>query len=236
MRYGIVYLHGFASHPQSEKAVFFRRHFEQKGVPFIAPRLDGGDFRNTTITRALDATEKAVSELPPDRALVILGSSLGGLLAALYAERHQAEGRRRPTALVLIAPAFDFAALWRRRLGPEHLARWQREGELELRDEHGRWVYGEAFARVGYALYQDACQYERLAWSFATPTLVFHGAKDEQVPLEGSQRFADAPNVQLVVYAQGAHSLQDSLEDMRRHLDGFLTARNLQADRESKQV
>lgn len=234
MRYGIVYLHGFASHPASEKAVFYRRWFEQKGVPFIAPRLDGGDFANHTVSSIVKVTEQAVNELPHDRALVIIGSSLGGLAAALYTERHQQD--RRPTALVLIAPAFDVAALWRARLGPEHLARWQRDGELELRDEQGRWVYGEAFARLRYGFYEDAVRYERMQWTFTTPTLVFHGAKDEQVPLETSQRFADAPNVQLVVYGQGKHALSESLVDMRTHIEGFLTARNLRADRESKQA
>jgi uncharacterized protein len=233
LRYGIVYLHGFASHPASDKAVYFRRHFESKGVPFVAPRLDGGDFRNATVTKMLQVTEKAVAELPSDRALVLMGSSLGGLAAALYAERHQSSARR-PHALVLIAPAFEFGSLWRRRLGPEKLSEWKQRGELELA-ENGQWVYGEAFARVSYELYEDALRYEPMKFTFPTPTLVFHGAKDDQVPLDGSQRFADAPNVQLVVYAQGAHPLMEHIDDMRAHVDAFLTARNLRGDRESKQ-
>ena len=235
MQYGVVYLHGFASHPGSEKGVFFRTHFEKKGVPFIAPALDGGDFAGMTVTKILSRCEQAVAELDPKRALVILGSSLGGLVAALYAERHQREGKR-PAALVLIAPAFELGSLWRKRLGPERLAQWKQAGELALRDERGAWVYGEAYPKIGYPFYEDVLQYERPKWTFPTPTLVFHGAKDEQVPLEGSQRFADAANVQLVIYGQGAHSLSESLGDMQRHIDGFLTARQLVADRESKQA
>ncbi len=234
MRYGIVYLHGFASGPQSEKAELFRAHFASKGVPFVAPRLDGGDFRSMSVSKSLSIVETAAAQIAGDRALVLFGSSYGGLVASLFAEKHQTEGQR-PSALVLIAPAFELTALWRRRLGPDNLERWKKAGVLELR-ENERWVYGPDFPNLNYEFYSDAQRYDGTRFTFLTPTLVFHGAKDTEVPLETSQRFADAQNVQLVVYAQGGHRLSESLTDMRAHIDGFLTARNLVSDRESKQA
>ena len=46
----VVYLHGFASSPQSSKAKFFAGKFAEAGVAFEAPRLDDGEFRNLTIS------------------------------------------------------------------------------------------------------------------------------------------------------------------------------------------
>jgi len=40
----VVYLHGFASSPQSTKAQFFARKFADAGLAFEAPTLDQGNF------------------------------------------------------------------------------------------------------------------------------------------------------------------------------------------------
>ena len=40
----VVYLHGFASGPDSSKAQFFRRKFAERGVAIEIPQLDEGDF------------------------------------------------------------------------------------------------------------------------------------------------------------------------------------------------
>jgi predicted esterase YcpF (UPF0227 family) len=75
----IVYLHGFASSPQSGKARFFAAKFRALGVPFTAPQLDEGNFEGLTISGQLKVVEQAVGQ---DH-VVLMGSSLGGYLAAL---------------------------------------------------------------------------------------------------------------------------------------------------------
>src|SRR4051812_24066806 len=113
----VVYLHGFASSPQSSKARFFAARFSGVGVPFHAPALDRGDFQSLTITGQLTAISDAVvgqrKQLADGEELVLMGSSLGGYLAALYAERNPKSVDR----LILIAPAFQFYRRWRERLG-----------------------------------------------------------------------------------------------------------------------
>jgi len=100
----IVYLHGFASSPESGKARFFAGKFRELGVPFAAPQLDEGNFEGLTISGQLGVVEKAVGGEP----VVLMGSSLGGYIAALYAARNvQVE------KLVLLAPAFHFPTRWR---------------------------------------------------------------------------------------------------------------------------
>src|ERR1700727_323514 len=97
----IVYLHGFASTPLSTKAQFFKRKFE--GADFEIPQLDRGDFEKLTVSSQLQVIDAAVHGDP----VILMGSSLGGYLAALYASRHANVER-----LGLLAPAFEFPARW----------------------------------------------------------------------------------------------------------------------------
>ena len=55
----------------------------------------------------------------------LIGSSMGGYLAALYAARHPEVARA-----VLLAPAFGFARRWAERLGPARVEEWRRTGAM----------------------------------------------------------------------------------------------------------
>ena len=68
----IVYLHGFASSPESGKARFFGGRFTELGVPFMAPQLDEGNFEGLTISGQLRVVDAAVAGEP----VVLMGSSL----------------------------------------------------------------------------------------------------------------------------------------------------------------
>jgi hypothetical protein len=93
----IVYLHGFASGPGSSKAQYFRRHFPQLEVP----DLTEGDFEHSTISQQLRFLERTVDHA------ALIGSSMGGYLAALFAARFP----ERVSRLALLAPAFGLARL-----------------------------------------------------------------------------------------------------------------------------
>ena len=108
----LIYLHGFASGPQSSKAQFFRARFAGLGIHLEIPALDGGDFENLTITGQLDV----LAQVAGDQPVTLIGSSMGGYLAALFAARHS-----NVEKLVLMAPAFGFARRWAERLGEESL-------------------------------------------------------------------------------------------------------------------
>ena len=54
-----VYLHGFASGPQSSKAQFFRaRMAAEYGIDLVIPDLNEGDFEHLTISRQLGVIER----------------------------------------------------------------------------------------------------------------------------------------------------------------------------------
>jgi pimeloyl-ACP methyl ester carboxylesterase len=203
----IVYLHGFASSPQSSKARFFGGKFEELGIPFVAPRLDQGDFEGLTISSQLKVVE---DEIRGER-VILMGSSLGGYLAALYAARHPEIEK-----LVLLAPAFQFPTRWRARYSSEELELWRRRGTIPF------FHYGFKEERgLGYQIVEDALKYEDEP-DFKQPGLVLHGKRDEVVPADVSQSFAEGhPNVRLKLVDSG-HELTDVLDILWTETARFL--------------
>jgi uncharacterized protein len=195
----VVYLHGFASSPQSSKAQFFKRKLNEQGIDVEIPRLDGGNFEQLSITSQLAIVEETVAGRPA----ILFGSSLGGYLAALYAARHA-----EIESVVLLAPAFQFPSRWRHRYSADQLARWKQDGSVPV------YHYGEKREmRLGYQLIEDAAQYEEEP-DVRQPALIFHGTKDDVVPASVSQTFAAThPNAELRLMDSG-HELTDVLEPM----------------------
>ena len=203
----IVYLHGFASGPASSKARYFREHLERAGAEVRVPDLAAGDFEHLTLSGQL----AVIARTAGGGEVALIGSSMGGYLAGLYAARHPEVQR-----LVLLAPAFGFARRWAERLGPEQMERWRTGGWTD--------VYHYALqrnCRLGYELMLDAAQYEDEP-DFRQPALIFHGATDDVVPSAASEKFAARHhNTRLEVLDSG-HELLNVLDYMLPKVAAFL--------------
>ena len=81
----ILYLHGFASSPASRKARYFSEKLQDRGIAGEIPDLAEGEFERLTVTRKLKVIENSARHEP----VILIGSSLGGYLAALYAASHR---------------------------------------------------------------------------------------------------------------------------------------------------
>lgn len=192
----ILYLHGFASSPRSRKASFFKKQLEQQGIAVSTPDLAGGDFRNLTLTGQLRAVEREAG----NGSVFLIGSSMGGYLAALYAARHT-----QVAGLILLAPAFHFREHWIEVMGAEDFARWRETGETMV------YHYGEdRQAPLGYQLMQDAEKYENCP-DFRQPCLIFHGTGDTVVPIRYSEDFAAGHSNVELVRLQSGHEMTDVL-------------------------
>jgi hypothetical protein len=202
----LIYLHGFASGPQSSKAQYFRRRFAELGMELQIPDLNDGAFESLTLSSQL----RAIESIAQGNDVRLLGSSMGGYLAALYAARHP-----EVTQLVLLAPAFGFARRWRNMLGAEKVDEWRRTGWLPV------YHYGnKTEQRVGYSLLEDAEQYEDYP-AVSQPVLIFHGLHDDVVPAELSRRFAELRPQTTLRIMESDHQLLNVLEEMWTEIRGL---------------
>jgi pimeloyl-ACP methyl ester carboxylesterase len=203
-----VYLHGFASGPGSTKAQFFRRRCAAVGIDLVVPDL-APDFTRMTIATQLAIIEALLDDVGPH---VLMGSSLGGYLAALVAER-------RPQAvrgLVLFAPAFGFAARWEERVGEKAMRRWRSSGSAP--------VYHYARQReepLSIDLLDDARRWPPEP-SPSCAAMVFAGRRDDAVPLPAVEGFCTRDPARTLVVHDAGHELTEVLEPMWERTLAFL--------------
>jgi len=202
----VFYLHGFASSPQSTKARIMAKRLAVHGLALHCPNLNAPDFSTLTITRMIDQVESTLQELPP-APVVLIGSSLGGLVAVHVAARHRRGSTHPVEQMMLLAPAFEFRRGLLRRLGREGIAHWRATDRLDV----FHYGYGE-IRLVGFALYADARQYDAFAARLDVPILIFQGRLDESVNPRMVERFARTrPNVTLRLLDDD-HQLVGSME------------------------
>jgi hypothetical protein len=173
----------------------------------VAPELDEGNFEGLTISGQLRVVEKAVAGEP----VVLMGSSLGGYLAALFAARNPVVEK-----LVLLAPAFQFPTRWKARYTAEELERWKARGTIPF------FHYGFNEERgLGFQMVEDSARYGDEP-AFEQPALVLHGRRDDVVPVELSEGFAERHNNVTLRVVESGHALTDVLEQLWAETAGFL--------------
>ncbi len=213
-RPSVLYLHGFASSPESSKATYLSQRFTERGIEVRTPDLNLPDFSTLTVTRMLDQADDAIGRFDPDAPIVVVGSSLGGFVAVHTAARRP----DRVHALVLLAPALDFGGTRMRQLGEMSVNDWRRAGTLD--------VFHYAYRRtmpVHYALYEDASRYTATDIELAMPIVVFQGRHDDTVdPVTVEAWSRSRPNVELHMLDDD-HQLGRSLPYIWETLASFLT-------------
>ena len=208
-----LYLHGFASSAVSTKGLAVAERLAAHGA-----KVERLDLRVPSLERlGLGAMAAAVERAlggPRERA-VVLGSSLGGLTAARVAATDA-----RVCMVVLLAPAFRFAARWRERLGPRGWELWMRSGWLEVVD-HATGLT----ARVHAALGREAEALDALDGGMPdvrVPTLIVHGARDDVIPIEGSRAFAAGRRHARLVEVDDGHELLAALPRVLDEIERFV--------------
>ena len=204
----IAYLHGFASGPGSTKAQFFAARLAEHATALAIPDL-APDFTNMTVTSMLEIVDAALDAGP----MVLMGSSLGGYLAALAAARRPDRVRR----LVLFAPAFGFGARWEANVGADGMARWRARGTAPI------FHYGRGQeVPLGVALLDDARRWPAEP-DPPCPALVLHGRRDDAVPIAAARAFvARRPDLRSMVEYDAGHELTEVLDPMWERVRDWL--------------
>jgi uncharacterized protein len=199
-----LYLHGFASGANSRKANFLRDRYAQQGLQLVVPDFNAGGFSDFTISRQLAQAASHLSNEP----VTLIGSSLGGWVALLLAEKYPQIQR-----LILLAPALGFPQPWLSRLDPTALQTWQTAGFWP--------VYHYIEKReipLAYNFVLDAQQYLQTEFQRNLPTLIFHGIKDEVVPIELSRQYASDRSGVTLYELDSDHGLGNVLPQIWRQM------------------
>jgi predicted esterase YcpF (UPF0227 family) len=208
-----LYLHGFASSPESRKAKVFAEAFRRR-----AADLDRLDLRRPSMAELrISAMMAHVRERiggPTDRA-VLVGSSLGGLTAARVAAEDA-----RVSALFLMAPAFRIAARWRERLGPDALAGWKDTGAIEVEDHATKGK-----SSVHYAFIEELAALDAVDGGLPdvrVPTCIVLGRTDDVVDNRAAEAFAEGRPHVAVHWVDDGHELGSTLPEIEARFDDFI--------------
>jgi pimeloyl-ACP methyl ester carboxylesterase len=205
-----LYLHGFASGPDSKKGVAIAKHLTAQGIAVERLNLRVPSSEHLRLSAMIETARAAIGG-SDDRA-VVLGSSLGGLTAARLAERDA-----RVVALVLLAPAFQLVSQWRTRGGGAEWRAAEERGFFEVDD-----LVNGGRVHVDFEFTNDVSRIDSTPFpDIRVPTLVIHGTRDDVVSIDRSRDFAKTrPNVRLVPVEDG-HDLGASLDTITREIDLF---------------
>jgi pimeloyl-ACP methyl ester carboxylesterase len=208
----VFYFHGFASSPKSTKVGYFTERLREHGIDVECPDFNQPDFSSLTMTRMLEQLEAALT--PPGGApATLVGSSLGGTVAVLAAERFGT----RIDRLVLLAPAVMFAKPGHHLLPPERIEEWRRRRSMPF------FHYADHAERdLDFAFYEDSLRYDAFHASFRQPTFIFQGLRDASVDHRMVEAFAKTrPNVTLSLLDDD-HQLIESLPRIWNDVRDFL--------------
>lgn len=208
----VVWLGGFRSDMGATKALAIDGWAETSGTKLV--RFDyaghgesGGRFEEATISTWLADAQAVIAAFASDRPILV-GSSMGGWIAALIARERMRRGEAPPCGLVLIAPAFDFtqALMWDR-FSPEIQATLMRDG-VWMRPTD----YGPDPVPVTMNLINDGRRHTLLHEPFdpGCPVEILQGMDDPDVPYEHALRIVSRlpkAGTVLTLIADGDHRL-----------------------------
>ena len=209
----LVYLHGMTSARVGHKSGSLLALSRRLGLGFCRFDMRGhgasdGEVASITISDLLTDTRAVAAHVGP---CVLIGSSLGGLVAAWTAALHGAS----VAALVLLSPALGFLP---------QMAK-QAESYEVPRGQNASMVFDRR-------VLEDARQYDEsgLPARLELPVLLAHGSEDDTVPVAVSRTFAGAIPASWAEFhciEGGSHSLNEDFDEVSERIASFLAARQL---------
>lgn len=207
-----LYLHGLASSPASAKATFFEAKLSKLGITFKIPDLNLPTFETLSFGAILNAASMQLNTLLPEPT-IILGSSLGAL-AALHMVSSRGSESPQPSALILLAPAFDFRH--NKKLTPDTLALWEKAGKIPV---HHSATGAER--ELPFTFLQELEILPPLNPP-SVPTLIIHGRNDEVIGIEHSREFSRISPMCQLLEVSSDHQMLSAFDVMLPAVIEFL--------------
>jgi pimeloyl-ACP methyl ester carboxylesterase len=204
----LVFLPGFGSDMAGTKALFLLDHCQAHGQAML--RLDysghgasGGEFTEGCIGRWAADAAAVIAAAVPRRRLMLVGSSMGGWIAAILARDLAAQ----IDGFVGIAVAPDFTEdLIRPALDAASLQALSRDRMIMIPNAYGPPT------PITRRLLEDGAQQLvlRAPLAIEAPVRLIHGMRDAEVPFQTSLRLAEqitGANVRITLVKDGEHRL-----------------------------
>lgn len=216
---GIILCHGMQSNKKGCKVTHFAKYFSALGYHTL--RFDFryvGDskeakFEEITLSGEVEDLEAAVNYFKCNNIneITLIGSSLGGCVAAIFASRYNIN------KLVTIAAPFLFDNL---------LKKWFNENELEDYKKNGYKIQNQTKINSNFA--EDALTYnfDEIFNKIKCSVLIIHGEKDTTVGIENSHYFfskLSSPK-EFFIIENGDHKLNDKLDILSEKINEFIVS------------
>ncbi len=184
----ILFLHGFTSSAKSSKALFLKEQsasLNLGGFTLVDFNPTPKDFEYLSVTGMINRLRQRILDCDAQR-IMIIASSLGGLVATRYADQFGGID-----SMLLLAPAL-FYHTWG--TTDEHLASWK-QAQIALLPHHGF----QKQVPLRYTFHLDGLGYTEPVPP-ATDITILHGRQDDVVPIIHSREYAAAypDKVQLI--------------------------------------
>ncbi len=214
-----IYLHGFRSHCNGEKALQIAQHAIDMERSWLRFDLRGhgisdGKLCDQVISSGLSDLLRVIDAIT-DRPLILHASSMGCWISLLAALRR----KERISGMMLIAPAFNFVQNNLANLPKPVLEHWQAETYMSFPD-----AYGEEPYSLRYDIIEDALPFDVLnsEVSLDIPVHIVHGENDPIVPIDNTEKFishALLPKLSFERIPEGEHRLTDHIPLIISHID-----------------
>src|SRR5437016_8044458 len=202
-RGGVILCHGMESNKESDKLVLLSQELAQRGL--LALRFDfacagaAGKFEEITYSGEVEDLVAAFSFMRDRHSekIAVLGSSMGGTVALLFAAQHAGIA----TVVTIAAPVHP-ERFTSRLLTPAQVQQWRKTGYTFY---HGQ--------RINVSLLHDLekINVPEAAKKIDCPVLILHGDRDDVVPVEEAHElYGYLPRSKRLSILDGAnHRLSD---------------------------
>ena len=211
-----IYLHGFASGPNSQKACIFKHQFEKARLSISIPDLQQGDFENLTLTKQISLVQSIIDK-NTGLDFALIGSSMGAYIAALLAET-----RKEIKALYLMAPGFNFLNRWMENMG------WDKSSLSSVPEFIQIFHYSyNREVNLKTDLFRDALYWDNLLLTRNIPIRIVHGIHDETISIHESRAFIESRPWCQLKELDSDHGLLSSIDWIVSDCMEFFKLKNL---------
>lgn len=214
---GLIRLHGFISNKEGSSKDIQERlshEFVSLMIDYHGHGESEGNFEDFTVSGALDDAQTALNYLldldkvDPEK-IVVMGSSLGGMLSLLLAARDS-----RVKLAVVCCPVVDFKEVFSKH---QDIGLWREQGWVEALGVEG--------LKIKYNFFEDGCKFDVYseAEKIECPVLVISGNKDTYIPVEHLEKLMQhLKNGRLEIVEGADHGFTENYEYLFNRMTGFI--------------